>query len=114
MSTGKKRTIWTIGYMPFLLGGNVMPPIVTEVGYIEEKNIGKGFKAFSFQTPTGSIRIAESVTGAIIGSSFEEVMADVKNASKKFMKKQIEEAKKTVATYPKHLTPEQFFKMYRS
>ncbi len=108
----KKRQIWTMGYFPFTMGGNVHQPIVTEIGYIEEKNIGKGFKAFSFKTPKGNFRIAESTTGAIVGKSFDEVKADVKSASKKVMTKQIEEGKEMIKGV-KPCSRKKFFEMYR-
>jgi hypothetical protein len=91
------RRIWTLSYFPFTMGGNVNRPIITEVPIIEEKEIGKGFKAFSFMTPKGTIRIAESITGAIVGDSFEQVMKDISAASLEVCKKQIEEAYATLA-----------------
>ncbi len=110
----KKRQIWTMGYFPFVMGGNVHQPIVTEIGYIEEKNIGKGLRAFSFQTPKGTIRIAESITGAIVGDSFEAVKADVKEASKKVMMEQINEGKAMLESGSvKRYSNKKFFEIYK-
>ena len=109
----KKRQIWTMGYFPFTIGGSVNQPIVTEIGFIEEKNVGKGFRAFSFKTPNGTLRVAESVTGAIVGDSFENVKEDIKSGSKKDMLKQIEDAKQILKGSCKHLTNEEFFKLYK-
>lgn len=110
----KKRQIWTMGYFPLTIGGNVNQPIITEIGYIEEKNIGKGLRAFSFKTTKGNLKIAESITGAIVGDSFKEVIADVKSATKKMMMNQIEEGKKMLESGSvKHYSPEEFFKIYK-
>lgn len=110
----KKRQIWTMGYFPFTVGGNVHQPMVTEIEPIEEKTIGKGLKAFSFKTPKGTIRIAESITGAIVGNSFKEVKADVKESSKKFMMEQINEGKEMLKSGSvKHYSAEEFFNIYK-
>lgn len=78
-----KRTIWTMIHSAFQMGGVSYHPIKTEVEIIEEKTIGKGVKAFSFKTPRGTIRIAESLTGAIVSNSFEDARKDVKSAYRK-------------------------------
>lgn len=109
-----KRKIWTMGYFPMTMGGSVHQPIVTEIEPIEEKKIGKGLKAFSFKTPKGNLRIAESITGAIVGDSFKEVIADVKVASKKVMMEQIENGKKMLSSGSvKHYSNQKFFQLYK-
>ena len=108
----KIRTIWTHCYQPFMMGGNVNSPIATKIGYIEEKAVGKGFYAFSFLTAKGEIRIAESITGAIVGNSFDEVRKDIKESKKKVMLQQIEEAKEHSKNVM-HLSKEAFFERYR-
>lgn len=50
-----------MGYFPFTIGGNVHTPMITEIDAIEERELSKGIKAFSFKTPKGTIRIAESL-----------------------------------------------------
>jgi len=103
-----------MGYFPFTMGGNVNQPIVTEIEYIEEKKIGKGLKAFSFKTPKGNLKIAESITGAIVGDSFKEVIADVKSATKKMMIGQIEEGKKMFSSGSvKNYSKDKFFEIYK-
>lgn len=94
------------------MGGQVHTPIITEVEPIEERPIGKGMKAFSFKTPKGSLRVAESETGAIVGDTFEEVIADVKTASKGMLQDQIADARATIAGECKNLTNEEFFNLY--
>lgn len=103
-----------MGYFPMIMGGNVNQPMITEIKPIEEKSIGKGFKAFSFKTPNGSLRIAESITGAIVGNSFEKVIEDVKQTTKKIMMEQINEGKKLLGSgSTKHYSEEEFFKLYK-
>lgn len=109
-----KRQIWTMKYSPFIMGGSANHPIITEVGYIEEKKIGKGMKAFSFKTPKGTLKIAESITGAIVGDSFKEVIADVKSASKKVLMEQIEDGKKLLSSgCSRHYSNDEFFQVYK-
>jgi predicted transcriptional regulator len=108
-----KRTIWTIGYFPFTIGGRVNAPMTTEIDMIEEKEVGYGVKAFSWKTPKGSIRISESETGAIVGDSFEDVINDIKETTKSIMQKQINDAKELLHSgCSKHMTNEKFFQLY--
>ena len=111
-SGNQLRKIWTMGYFPFTVGGSVHQPMLTDVVMIEEREIGKGFKAFSFKTPKGTIKIAESITGAIVGDSFESVMKDVKGASIKFMQDQISVAKKKLQGARKNMSNKRFFELY--
>ena len=110
--SSNKRKIWTMGYFPFTMGGSVNRPMITEVEIIEEKPIGKGFKAFSFKTPKGTTIIAESITGAIVGQSFKEVKKDVAEATKKVMNEQIEEGKEKLK-YGTHMSNDEFFSLYK-
>lgn len=96
------------------MGGSVERPIVTEVEIIEEKNIGKGLKGFSFKTPKGSLKICESITGAIVGDTFAEVKKDIKAASIITIRKQIEDAKETLKSGSRqNMTNERFFTFYK-
>lgn len=114
MKEAEKRQVWTMGYFPFTVGGSVHQPIITEVEVIEEKRIGKGFKAFSFKTPTGTTRIAESVTGAIVAASFDEVIRDVAQSKKVVILEQIAESAKMLQSGTvKHYAPKEFFKLYK-
>ena len=83
-----KRQVWTWGL--FSAENKVMCnfPITTKVDVIEEQEIGKGYKAFSFKTPKG-ILIAEFIIGAIIGEDWNEVKADIIHTPKSVIKKQI-------------------------
>ncbi len=108
---GKTKLVWTQASRPFIMGGNTNAPIATAVKPVQEKNVGKGFAAFSFLTPKGTLRIAESSTGAIIGDTFEGVKKDIKEGSKEVMQKQIADAKVMVKKAVK-LEPTEFFKLY--
>ncbi len=107
-----KKTIWTIRHRPFVMGGRVDSAVSTEVKIIEEKQIGKGFYGFSFKTPKGTLKIAESITGAIVGDSFEEVISDIKNAPLKIIKQQIEDVKRELKKGCQRLSNQDFFKLY--
>lgn len=110
----EKRFIWTMGHFPFQMGGYVDRPMSTEIEIIEERRIGKGFKAFSFKTPKGTLKIAESITGALVGDSFEAVISDVKGTTKKIIEQQIVDAKNILHERGKHQqSPEEFFKHYK-
>lgn len=109
-----KREIWTIGYFPFTIGGRVHAPMITEVDVIEEMEVGKGFKCFSWKTPLDNLRISESSTGAIVGNSFEEVIKDVEDADIDVINKQMKEASSLLRSGTSHhMTNEEFFKLYK-
>lgn len=114
MNKGKLRQIWTTEYTPMIMGGSCDHVITTEIGVIEEKAVGKGLRAFSFMTPKGTLRIAESISGAIVGNSFKEVMADIKGTTKKICMQQIGEGQVLLArSSTQHLTKEVFFQHYK-
>lgn len=108
----KNKQIWTMAYFPMTMGGSVWRPMVTKIEPIEERSIGKGMKAFSFKTPNGTLRIAENVTGAIVGDSFEEVTKDVREASKDALSKQIKDANELLSKSCTHVDTDEFFKKY--
>lgn len=102
-------TIWTMGYFPFTMGGNVNRPISTEVKIIETKKL-KGINFFSFKTPKGTLKVCEAKTGGIIADDFEDLKANIKGCSQTFLQKQIKDAK---PEYIKYMTNEEFFSMYK-
>jgi hypothetical protein len=109
-----QRTVWTIACRPFTMGGVCNYPITTEVKIIEERAIGKGYKAFSFKTPKGTLRIAESTTGGIVADTFDELIKDVKAATKSDIQDQIKAARETLKSPDcKKLSNEEFFQLYR-
>lgn len=106
-----KRTIWTMGYFPMQMGGNVHRPISTEVEASELYSASKGIKLFTFKTPKGTTKVCEAETGAIVGDSLKEVMADIKEAKKSVMVEQIREAHELLKNF-KNMTHDEFFKLY--
>jgi hypothetical protein len=107
-----KQVVWTHAYQPFAMGGDVHQPIKTEVDAIEVKSIGKGFHGVSFKTPKGTIRIAEKVSGAIVGDTFEEVRKDIAEGDVKIMKKQVHEGLE-MRNKARMLSNQEFFELYR-
>ena len=103
-----------MGYFPFAFGGNVHAPMITEIDVIEERELSKGINAFSFKTPKGNIRIAESLTGAIVGDSFEDVSEDIRTGDDDIIIKQLLDAAKVLkGGNSKWMKNEEFFKMYK-
>lgn len=89
--------IWTVGYRPFIMGGNVNAPVCIETEATGPFDLGKGWKGYVVVAPSGKTFVAESITGAIVGSTIEEVRADVATAAESIMIRQIEDAKKRAA-----------------
>lgn len=109
-----KRIVWTMAQRPFVMGGDVNYPITTKVEVIEEKAVGKGFKAFAFKTAKGTLRIAESITGAIVGDNFKDVRKDISAGSKAVISRQIAEGKEILkSTSRKDLSNKKFFEIYK-
>lgn len=110
--------IWTIGYFPFTMGGPLERPVKCDVPVTGPFDIGAGYQAFVAVSPSGKTFVAESITGAIVGPSLEEVRADVASATvavmtKAVMTKQIESAKKQVAIV-QTLSPKEFWHLLRA
>ncbi len=72
-----KIKIWTHAYSPFMMGGNVHAPIMTEVESGPLVEFGKGFNGFVVHSPGGFEVVVERTTGAICGTSLEQVRQDV-------------------------------------
>jgi hypothetical protein len=67
-----------------------------EVEAPEKVKLGKGYSGYLIIAPNGETFVAESITGAFVGPTVEEVINDIKVAERKVMKKQIEMAKEQV------------------
>ena len=109
--------IWTEGYLPFIMGGNVNTPVGTK---ISKKKLGTpmdlpmGFKAYEFENPNnGQTHIIEAESGAFIGSDLQAVCDEIeKCGDAEMMKKQVSNAlqrRKSV----KVMEPKKFWKMFR-
>lgn len=85
--------IWTRAYRPFILGGDVHSPVFIETQAEGPVALGKGYFGYLVTAPNGTTLVAESQTGAVIGSTLEAVKEDIATAEKAVMKQQIEDAK---------------------
>jgi hypothetical protein len=72
--------IWTRAYRPFLMGGNVNAPIICDVPVSGPFDIGGGQQGYLAVSPKGHTFVAESVTGAIVGSTIKDVKTDIATA----------------------------------
>jgi hypothetical protein len=110
----KKITIWSIGYFPFTMGGKVHRPIKTEIEINDNQifDLGKGKKGYLIISPKGKTYVAESETGAFVGSTIEDVRKDILEGDKKVMNKQIKEAKEQVRMAEK-FEPEEFWRFFK-
>lgn len=86
-----KAVLWTRGYRPFIMGGNVNAPLGVEIEVLPV-DLGKKFKGYIAVTPKGKTMIAEATTGAIVGTSLEEVKKDIQEGDLKTMKQQVKDA----------------------
>ena len=86
------RLIWTKGYRPFICGGRVNYDLGCQVACEGPFDIGSGYKAWVTIAPNGKKFVSEATTGAIIGSSLEEVREDIQTGDPDMMKKQIADA----------------------
>lgn len=88
--------IWTTNYRPFIMGGDVNAPVMADVPVSGPFDVGKGFTAYLAVSPSGRTFVAESITGAIVGSTIKQVCADIIEGEKSVMDKQIKDAEKLV------------------
>ena len=106
--------IWTEAYRPFLMGGDVHAPVSTEMemeldGLID---IGHGLQAYLIVDPEGQTHVAESTTGAFIGTTIDQVRADLEAADPEVVRQQIEDAKERVKKAD-YIEPEQFWSLFK-
>lgn len=88
--------VWTEAYTPFIMGGDVNAPIATEVEVGEPIHLDHGIIVYLVPSPKGEIFIAESTTGAFVGTSLEDVRQDVATANPQEMQGQLAKAKERV------------------
>ena len=85
--------IWTEGYWPWIMGGDVNAPLGMEVDGGEPISLGDGIQVHEIKLPDGRTAIAEASTGAIVGVNLQTVRDDVAKADPAFMRQQISAAK---------------------
>ncbi len=89
----QKKWVFTLGYFPFIMGGDVWQPMKTEVDCKGPYDVGRGYGVYVITAPNGRKFIAEMETGAFVGPSLQKVRSDVKRGDSKLMTEQIVEAK---------------------
>lgn len=88
-----KVKAWTLGYFPFTMGGRVWRPMVATLACDEPVHAGKGFFVQVAHGPGGATKVIEATTGAVVGDTLEQVMADIDACDDvDLMKRQIEKA----------------------
>lgn len=88
--------IWTEGYRPFIMGGDVNAPLGVEVEAGEPIDVGHGVHVHEIKFADGRTAIAEATTGAIVGTDLQTVRDDVTQADPEIVRRQIEEGRKRV------------------
>ena len=87
--------VWTRGYRPFIMGGDVNGPVGTDIEVGEKIDLGKGYYGYLVASPiSGTTYIAESTTGAFVGPSIAQVRLDIAEAPLEIMQGQVENAQK--------------------
>lgn len=102
------RAIWTEGYRPFVMGGSVYYPIGCKVECEGPHEIGLGYRAWVATAPNGRTFVAESMTGAIVGPTLEQVREDIRTGDPAIMKQQVAAAKQRAKAI-EFTTPDKFW-----
>lgn len=113
MSTTRSQVtklVWTRGYNPFQMGGDVNAPIGTMLMCLPV-SLGRGFKGLVATTPKGNVVVAEFETGAIVGRSVEQVKQDIREGQMKDMLQQIVDAKALLPRV-RRMNAEEFWARY--
>jgi len=84
--------IWTEGYQPFIMGGDVNAPLGVEVEAGEPIDLGQDIRVHEIKFPDDQIAIVEATTGAIVGSDLQTVKADLSQADPVVVQQQLQAA----------------------
>lgn len=85
--------VYTLSYRPFILGGDVNGPISTAAAVDSGPHkLGRGVSCYVVRKPNGGTVIAEATTGALIGPTLNQVIADVQSGDPQIMAKQMKQA----------------------
>lgn len=109
--TSTTMRIWTMGYFPWTMGGEVYRPICCTVNAVGPYTV-KGNKLFVVTSPKGSTHIAEGTTGALVGESLEQATRDIETANPAVMQQQLEQAKAMIRK-AERLTTEEFWSLMK-
>lgn len=85
----KKLEVWTRSYNPLILGGDVYGKVKCKMNVEGPYDIGKGFKAYLVEDKDGNTKVAEEISGGIIGPDLETVRKDVAEGEKNVMQAQV-------------------------
>jgi len=105
--------IWTEAYQPFIIGGDCNTPIICDIPVAGPFDLGSGYQGYLAVSPSGKTFVAESITGAIVGPTIDEVRKDIEEADKTVMEEQIAFAKKRVSKAVE-VTQDRFWQMLRA
>lgn len=106
--------VWTWGYFPFTVGGEVNRPIFTNAVVpkdIRLHDLGKGYFGYLIGCKNGFV-VVEKETGGIVGDNLESVRRDIAEGDPKVMKQQIAENKKH-GERAGYVKPEKFWDMIK-
>ena len=84
--------VFTLEYVPFVMGGSVWQPMACEVEADGPHDIGHGFEGYIVTAPNGKTFIAEAISGAFVGPDLETVRNDIRIGEKETMQKQVYDA----------------------
>jgi hypothetical protein len=104
--------MWTKSYRPFVMGGSVNYLVGCELETPEEVDLGKGVVGYVVLTPKGSTAIAEKTSGAIVGTSLQDVREDIDSCGAEMMADQLAAACCQVKDV-RWVSPEKFWTLYR-
>jgi hypothetical protein len=109
-----KVRVYTMEYVPFVMGGSVYQPICTEVESAGEYDLGKGFTGYLIVAPNGRTFIAEKESGAFIGGTIDGVRNDITSCDDiQFMQKQVSDAVKYVKQ-ARMVSPSEFWRKLKA
>lgn len=88
--------IWTEGYRPWIMGGDVHAPLGVEMDGGEPIAVGHDIMVHEIKFSDGRTAIAEATTGAIVGDDLQTVRDDVSAADPAVMRQQVQAASQRV------------------
>ncbi len=110
-----KVRVWTLEYVPFVMGGSVRQPIRADVEHCGEYDLGRGFKGHLIYAPSGKTYVAESRSGAFVGPTIHAVREDITNCEDiNVMEKQVTDAiEKSKQHGGRKVTAKEFWKLLK-
>ena len=84
--------VFTLEYVPFVMGGKTWQPMCCEVEADGPHDLGDGYQGFIVTAPNGQTFIAEAMSGAFVGPDLKAVKKDIETGDKELMVKQVAEA----------------------